>query len=110
MEKTPPDMKVRLSADLRRKIADAAQENNRTLNSEIVFRLEASFRDGMNPPALAIDQASEIETLRARVEALESKLNAIPADQLEAFTKLMLGLKQGEIVTLAQGKRRQKEG
>jgi len=103
MEKTPPDMKVRLSADLRRKIADAAQDNNRTLNSEIVFRLEASFR-GDAAQAVPVDQASELETLRAQLRALESKLNAIPADQLEAFTELMKGLKRGEIVTLAQGK------
>ena len=38
-------MKVRLSADLRQKIEDAARRNNRTMNSEIVARLERSFRE-----------------------------------------------------------------
>jgi hypothetical protein len=40
-----PDMKVRLSADLRQKIEGASGRNNRTMNSEIVARLEQSFRE-----------------------------------------------------------------
>jgi hypothetical protein len=44
MIRNAPDMKVRLSADLRLKIEDAARLNNRTMNSEIVARLEHSFR------------------------------------------------------------------
>jgi Arc-like DNA binding domain len=44
MLRVTPDMKVRLSADLRLKIEDAARRNNRTMNSEIVARLEQSFR------------------------------------------------------------------
>jgi len=44
MIRNPPDMKVRLSAELRQKIEDSARENNRTMNSEIVARLELSFR------------------------------------------------------------------
>lgn len=42
----PPDMKVRLSSVLRRQVEEAARANNRTLNSEIVFRLEQSFESG----------------------------------------------------------------
>lgn len=38
-------MKVRLSAKLRREVEASAQANNRTLNSEIVSRLERSFRE-----------------------------------------------------------------
>ncbi|MBB4633788.1 Arc family DNA-binding protein [Sphingosinicella soli] len=97
MEKTPPDMKVRLSADLRRKIVDAAQENNRTLNSEIVFRLEASFRDGAGQSATAVDQASELEALRTQVRALESR---IPADLIVRLSKLdaLLNELDGKVV------------
>ena len=40
-----PDMKIRLSAELRRQVENAAKENNRTLNSEIVSRLERTFRE-----------------------------------------------------------------
>lgn len=46
MTQTPPDMKLRISADLRQKIETSARENNRTLNSEIVARLEKSYQPG----------------------------------------------------------------
>jgi hypothetical protein len=45
MLRNAPDMKVRLSADLRQKIERAAERNNRTMNSEIAARLEQSFRE-----------------------------------------------------------------
>ena len=44
MSQNPPDMKLRISAELRRKIEISAKENNRTLNSEIIDRLEHSYR------------------------------------------------------------------
>jgi Arc-like DNA binding domain len=44
MIQNPPDMKLRISADLRQKIEVSAKENNRTLNSEIVARLEKSYQ------------------------------------------------------------------
>jgi hypothetical protein len=43
MIRNTPDMKVRLSADLRQKIQKAAERNNRTMNSEITARLEQTF-------------------------------------------------------------------
>lgn len=36
-------MKIRISADLRQRIEEAAKRNNRTMNGEIVARLEKSF-------------------------------------------------------------------
>lgn len=45
MKQNPPDMKVRLSALLRQQVEEAARANNRTLNAEIVSRLERSFRE-----------------------------------------------------------------
>lgn len=39
-----PQMKIRLSPELKALIDDAAQANNRTLNAEITARLEATFR------------------------------------------------------------------
>jgi hypothetical protein len=38
-------MKVRLSAELRKMVEEAARSNNRTLNAEIVSRLERSFKE-----------------------------------------------------------------
>ena len=58
-------MKVRLSADLRRQVEDAAKQNNRTLNSEIVFRLETSF------------QSQSVLPEAARLAAIESRLSEI---------------------------------
>lgn len=90
-------MKVRLSADLRRKIADAAQENNRTLNSEIVFRLEASFRDDAGQSGGAVDQISELEALRAQVRALECR---VPANLVERLGRVdaLLNELDGKVV------------
>ena len=62
MSQTPPDMKVRLSAELRRRVEEAARENNRTLNSEIVFRLEASFGDvSPSRDGALVDRLAELE-------------------------------------------------
>lgn len=69
MDKTPPDMKVRLSADLRRQVEDAAKQNNRTLNSEIVFRLETSFQ---RPPA--IPEAIRLTAIESRLSEIEMAL------------------------------------
>lgn len=65
----PPDMKVRLSSVLRRQVEEAARANNRTLNSEIVFRLEQSFTSG-EAPARSDDQAKRIGDLEKGHSAL----------------------------------------
>lgn len=41
-----PQMKIRLSPDLKAAIDEAAKANNRTLNAEIVARLESTFAEG----------------------------------------------------------------
>jgi hypothetical protein len=86
-------MKVRLSVDMRQKIEDAARHNNRTMNSEIVARLEQSFREegvaiSQLPSADHEDRLAKIEqvvismlvndrfdTLASRVSALEKICN-----------------------------------
>lgn len=89
MRDAPPDMKLRLSTDLRRKIEEAAKRNNRTLNAEIVMRLEQAFAtdgtwlDAVNASpsvraersllALEARLADRIEDLEARMQALEAK-------------------------------------
>lgn len=42
-----PQMKIRLSPELKALIDESAQANNRTLNAEITARLEASFQSGI---------------------------------------------------------------
>jgi len=82
-------MKLRLSGDLRRKVEDAAKRNNRTMNSEIVTRLEQSFAtdgtwlDAVNASpsvraertmlALEARLSERIGILENRIQALEAK-------------------------------------
>lgn len=73
-ERPVPDMKLRLHANLRQKIEDAARTGNRSLNGEIVLRLQASF-DGQSPPVTkATTLEQELETLRAEVRMLSSRV------------------------------------
>ncbi|QQU05975.1 Arc family DNA-binding protein [Moraxella osloensis] len=41
---TDPQYKLRFSAELREKIKQSAEQNNRSMNAEIISRLEESFR------------------------------------------------------------------
>lgn len=77
---TPPDMKVRISSDLRRKIEASARANNRTMNGEIVARLEASFARENEvdlPDFITADRLDELEKglaeLTERLAAIEKK-------------------------------------
>jgi hypothetical protein len=65
MIRNAPDMKVRLSADLRQKVETAARDNNRTMNAEIFARLEQSFREGRAVNPL---QSPDLETRLDRLE------------------------------------------
>lgn len=79
MSDLPPDMKVRLSLELRRQVETAAKQNRRTLNAEISSRLEASFAaEGGEVVQLPVG-ASPLEE---RVKALEERLA-----EVEALTK-----------------------
>jgi hypothetical protein len=66
----PPDMKIRLSADLRRRIETAARNNNRTMNAEIGARLEQSFREKSRRAVSAV-QSPDLEE---RLKKLEGRL------------------------------------
>jgi ubiquinone biosynthesis protein UbiJ len=85
-------MKVRLSAELRRQVEAAARANNRTLNSEIVSRLERSFEEEATSDArskLAAerilrmnltgqpDPMKEIDALKEQVADLEKRLSEL---------------------------------
>ena len=66
-----PQMKIRLSPELKALIDDAAQANNRTLNAEITARLEASFLGGV--ASCAINEARMREVIREELDARLSK-------------------------------------
>lgn len=79
MEDTP-DMKVRMSADLRAKIMDAASRAGRSLNAEIRMRLEWSFEaEAEHAPERAADARSKLASLR--LLSMNLKSNVDPVDQ-----------------------------
>lgn len=45
MARTDPQFNVRMPADLKEKIEEAAKENGRSMNAEIVYRLQRSIED-----------------------------------------------------------------
>lgn len=86
MEKTPPNRPsrdsdkyiVRLPDGMRDRIAEAATENQRSMNAEIVARLQASFD---NPPSkvltinLIADEETRVKELNAVIEQLKPYLH-----------------------------------
>lgn len=45
MARTDPQFNVRMPADLKEKIEEAAKENGRSMNAEIVYRLQQSIEE-----------------------------------------------------------------
>ena len=56
MSRDDPQMKIRLPAELKACIEEAAAANNRTMNSEIVVRLIDSFAPAPPPPPVPLDK------------------------------------------------------
>ena len=78
----PPDMKIRLSPELRRQVEEAARANNRTMNSEIVSRLEASFRDAGSTKSpesyeTRIAKNDDISVVQGRLTEIENRMREI---------------------------------
>ena len=48
MARTDPQFNVRMPADLKEKIEEAAKENGRSMNAEIVYRLQQSLEHDQN--------------------------------------------------------------
>jgi len=75
---------VRLPNGMRDRIKAAAEAANRTMNGEIVARLEATFREDFGVPDFVTPDlvrqmkalSQEMEALRAQVRALEGRVNA----------------------------------
>ncbi|MGO8094423.1 Arc family DNA-binding protein [Rhizobium leguminosarum] len=73
---------LRMQPDLKRQIEEAAKLSGRSLNSEIVARLEASLQNGVS---LASGADTEIENLRVglRVEENERSMLTRRVERLE---------------------------
>jgi hypothetical protein len=105
MAKQPTDMvnlRLRLPEGLRERLADEAEEANRSLNSEILWRLSHTFGGKWEQ---FVAEAEEEE--KRRQEILEEmRLN--PKMQ-EALTRVIADLRAGKFKEKAES-RRKKEG
>ena len=89
-EKQPPSYPLRMPQELRERLTEAAKANNRSMNAEIVARLERSFTAGEEIEELAFESAFEATGLKREVERLgklleerESKARQSPsADEI----------------------------
>ena len=61
-------LKVRVTAEFREKIATTAKENNRSMNAEIVARLEQSFEHQEN---------SDITQLKQQIERMDQTIKTL---------------------------------
>ena len=75
-------LKVRVTAEFREKIATTAKENNRSMNAEIVARLEQSFEPEIQVHETLefklmmqsyLDQAEQIKELKTMLEQVLKK-------------------------------------
>lgn len=72
MSREDPQMKIRLPADLKEEIEAAAKQSGRSMNAEIVARLEASFA-----PAQAKADADQLDILEVRDAQLSIVLTGL---------------------------------
>ena len=81
---------VRLPDGMRDRIAEAAEANNRSMNAEIVARLEASFEA---PRALAPNTAEEdmVWENKYQLDQLRADMNRLSAEILQRLEKLEAG-------------------
>ena len=75
-------LKVRVTPEFREKIVDTAKQNNRSMNQEIVSRLEQSFKPEINPTEtfefeemkrIHLKQSAQIEDLSNMLRELIKK-------------------------------------
>jgi hypothetical protein len=52
----PVQVSLRFKEALRRQLAAAAKQSLRSLNREIIFRLQSSLDETSNPPRASVDQ------------------------------------------------------
>jgi hypothetical protein len=92
MRKPTPDFKLRLPPELRAQVDTAAFENNRSVNSEIVARLEQSFRDDLERQKQALETIQASATIRTEkhLVALQAELSDVASRLLEVERRLGL--------------------
>ncbi|SMF93936.1 Arc-like DNA binding domain-containing protein [Methylomagnum ishizawai] len=98
MSREAPQMKIRLPEDLKARIEESAYQNRRSMNAEIVARLEASYAPAASElKEYAKDQEERLasmlaEKLRADFKRLEEEIRKNPVDlsKLKPGTPLVI--------------------
>lgn len=67
-DRTDPQYKLRMPAELHDKLKASAKENHRSLNAEIVARLQFSFRLDSAKLTVPKEEFTETELLRAQLD------------------------------------------
>lgn len=103
MARTDPQFNLRLHQSLKDKIDNAAQSNNRSINSEIVARLEKSFTE---------QEAVSLADLQKEMRRLSTESREMRMLYIEAITgknKLLEGLTLEDIQHILEAKLKQKD-
>lgn len=74
MARTDPQLNFRIPAELREKLDAAAASNKRSLTSELIARLQASFEEPAHGEALTTSTADAVQLLLKKVEGIEARL------------------------------------
>lgn len=83
-----PQYKLRWSEELREKVAQSAKEHNRSMNADIVLRLEQSFiNDSLLPKILDDQMENSLETIQGFRGLLKVIKNL--QEQVEKQNKLL---------------------
>lgn len=72
--------RLRLPPELRDKIAESAKSHNRSMNADMVARLEQSFKTATDD-----DKDKLIETQRQVIESALTRINEILSTHVSAF-------------------------
>jgi len=78
MARTDPQANLRIPADLKERLEEAAQAGRRSLNAEIVARLQGSFETRTVKIDLTVDEDATVRDIQRVLEQLKP---GIPADQ-----------------------------
>lgn len=77
---TDPQYKLRMPPELHEKLKAAAKDNHRSMNAEIVARLQSTFGDLIRPNAKLLNEGNTEEEARAlqmRLSAMQEAMKAL---------------------------------
>ena len=86
MARIDPQINVRVAAEFKKKLEHAAIENGRSLNAEVVHRLEQSFDQGQSSEETSL-LYQKIDKLTERVLELSAESREMRMLYIEAIQK-----------------------